>query len=71
MTNNENETTNERRLRRVAAKNGLTLIKYRQNSRWYWEYGPFAITDQHQRFHIYGLGLDEVENAINPDLETA
>jgi hypothetical protein len=34
-----------RRLRRVAAADGLRLIKYRDGSRWFNQYGPYALVD--------------------------
>jgi hypothetical protein len=35
----------ESELRRRARAEGLTLIKYRENSRWYHDYGPYALAD--------------------------
>jgi hypothetical protein len=32
-------------LRRRARAEGLTLIKYRESSRWYHDYGPYALID--------------------------
>ena len=32
-------------LRRRARAEGLTLIKYREDSRWYYDYGPYALID--------------------------
>ena len=36
----------------------MTLIKYRESSRWYQQYGAYALTDDRNHIHAYGLDLD-------------
>ena len=60
MTNNI-----ESRLRRRATREGLRLTKFRESSRYYHQYGPYALIDADTNFLVaYGLHLDEVEEQI-------
>jgi hypothetical protein len=34
-----------RRVRRIAARNGLRLVAYRATNRWFNQYGPYALVD--------------------------
>ena len=45
----------ETQLRRRARAEGLTLIKYRDRSRWYAQYGPYALADESNCLVAYGL----------------
>ena len=55
----------ESRLRRRAVREGLRLTKFRESSRWYSTYGPYALVDPETEFLVaYGLDLDEVEEQL-------
>jgi hypothetical protein len=54
----------ESQLRRRARAEGVTLIKYRENSRWYTQYGPYALADQANCLVAYGLSLDDVNREL-------
>jgi hypothetical protein len=54
----------ERQLRRRARTEGLTRIKYRENSRWYGQYGPYALGDQANCLVAYGLELADVDREL-------
>ena len=47
MTEQERmQAAREARMRRIAAATGLQLIKYRDSSRWFNQYGPYALADR-------------------------
>lgn len=48
---------NTARLRRLAARHGEQLVKLRENSRWYSQYGPFMTVDPSTNA-ILAAGLD-------------
>jgi len=50
----------ENNLRNRARISGLQLLKYREASRWYSQYGPYAIADQNGALIAYGLDLEAV-----------
>ena len=55
----------ESQMRRRAVKDGLYLTKFRESSRWYNTYGPYALVDPGTNFLVaYGLDLDEVEEQL-------
>jgi hypothetical protein len=55
----------ETQLRRRARAQDLTLIKYRENSRWYSEYGPYALVDPSSNCLVaFGIDLDAVEREL-------
>ena len=57
---------NESKLRRHAARNGLRLMKVRESSRDYHQYGPYAVADvQTNCLVAYGLDLDGVEDCLH------
>lgn len=59
------EINTENRLRRRAAREGLRLMKLRESSRYYHQYGPYALVDPNTNYLVaYGLHLDEVEEQI-------
>ena len=51
----------ESQSRRRARAEGLTLIKYRESSRWYAQYGPYALADERNNLVAYGMDLPAVE----------
>jgi hypothetical protein len=51
----------ESQLRRRARTQGMKLIKYRERSRWYQQYGPYALADERNHIVAWGMGLDAVE----------
>jgi hypothetical protein len=55
----------ESQLRRRARAEGLTLIKYRETSRWYAQYGPYALADQANCPAAYGLSLDDTDRELS------
>lgn len=50
----------ESELRRRARGEGLTLIKYRESSRWHAQYGPFALADEQNYLVAWGMSPEEV-----------
>lgn len=57
--------TTESRVRRRAVREGLCLMKLRESSRHYHQYGPYALVDPGTNFLVaYGLELDEVEEQL-------
>lgn len=56
----------ESQLRGRARAEGLTLIKYRETSRWYDQYEPYAIADQAKYLVAYGLDLEDVDRELCP-----
>jgi hypothetical protein len=56
------ESAREARARRSAIRQGYTVVKYRENSRWYQQYGPYALASASTNtLHSWGLHLDELE----------
>ena len=56
----------ESQLRSRARAEGLKLIKYRENSRWYHQYGPYALTDPTMSNCLvaWGMDLETVEREL-------
>ena len=55
----------ESQLRSRARAEGLKLIKYRENSRWYHDYGPYALVDPATTGLIaWGMDLETVEREL-------
>ena len=55
----------ECQMRRRAAREGLRLMKLRESSRHYHQYGPYALVDRSTNFFVaYGLDLDQVEEQL-------
>lgn len=57
----------ENHLRRRAAARGLTLVKYREGSRWWSQYGPYALSDRQASNAIVAAGLDLADVADTLD----
>ena len=56
----------ERRLRRSLVAEGFRLWKVRENSRYYWEYGPYSVLDRSTSMvMVSGVDLGQVENWFN------
>jgi hypothetical protein len=55
----------ESQLRRHARSEGLRLIKYRETSRWYTQYGPYALADQANNLVAYGPDLGDVDRELS------
>ncbi len=56
----------ERRLRRSLVAEGFRLWKVRENSRYYWEYGPYSVLDRSTSLvMVSGVDLGQVENWFN------
>lgn len=56
----------ESQLRRRAAREGLRLTKFRESSRDYHPYGPYALVDTQTNFLVaYGLDLSDVQEQID------
>ena len=60
-TKSKTESARVQRLRRKAAKDGLQVIKYRESSRWYWQYGPFGLKDANNYLTAWGTDLEDLE----------
>ncbi|KUI16922.1 hypothetical protein AU193_22315 [Mycobacterium sp. GA-1285] len=56
--------SSERALRRRAHAQGLKLVKYRQDSRWFGDYGPYALADQNGCLVAWGLDVEDVAMAL-------
>jgi hypothetical protein len=54
----------ESQLRRRARADGLSLIKYRERSRWYGEYGPYALADDSNCLVAWGMTLEAVQREL-------
>jgi hypothetical protein len=63
----------EYQLRRLARAEGLRLIKYRECSRWYVKYGPYALADESNCLVAYGMTAEDVGAAVQrePDAKSA
>ena len=59
----------ENTLRRRARHQGLTLVKFRETSQWYWQYGPYALTDADNRLVAWGLELAGVADEISEQVD--
>ena len=55
----------ESALRGRAKRQGYSLVKIREGSRWYRDYGPFMISNMDNRIVTYGLDLEEAANWLN------
>ncbi|OBF86961.1 hypothetical protein A5791_19905 [Mycobacterium sp. 852002-51163_SCH5372311] len=53
-------------LRRLARSAELKLIKYRERSRWYSQYGPYALADGYGNLVAYGLDAEDVVRELRP-----
>ncbi|OBA81770.1 hypothetical protein A9W99_13710 [Mycobacterium sp. 1164966.3] len=51
-------------LRRRAHAKGLRLIKYRERSQWYAQYGPYALADDNNCLVAYGMSADALEREL-------
>ena len=57
------KSNHERQLRRALAAEGFRLWKLRENSRYYWEYGPYSVLDEStQMVLVSGADLDQVQD---------
>jgi hypothetical protein len=52
-------------LRRRARRQGLTQVKFSSGSRWYYHYGPYALTNAHGHLTTWGLDADGVWDALS------
>lgn len=56
---------NESTLRGRARRQGLSVIKYRPTSRWYQQYGPYALADATNTLVAYGIAdLDKLAREL-------
>ena len=53
-------TAQERRIRRLLARENRALVKYREDSRWYLQYGPYAVVDE-QTTGLIDWGIHDLE----------
>jgi hypothetical protein len=64
----QTRTPSDNALRRKAARQGYKLIKIRENSRWYNQYGPFMISDATTNCAVvYSMTGDEVQSWLTGD----
>lgn len=62
------KTPTESVLRRKAACRGYKLTKLRENSRWYYQYGPYMLAEAATNFTVqYGLTADEINGWLIGD----
>ncbi|MCX2712042.1 hypothetical protein [Mycolicibacterium sp. J2] len=50
----------ESKLRKIASRQGLRLVKYRESSRWFSQYGPYALADEGNCLVASGLQIDQL-----------
>ncbi len=55
----------ESAVRRKATRRLWRVVKYRENSKWYAQYGPYALVDEHNAIRHHGLGLHEASELLN------
>jgi hypothetical protein len=55
----------ESAVRRKAGRRLWRLVKYRESSRWYAQYGPCALVDERNAIRHYGLDLDEASEVLD------
>lgn len=55
----------ESAVRRKAARRLWRLVKYRESSRWYAQYGPYALVDERNAIRHSGLDLAEASELLN------
>lgn len=61
-------TAQERRIQRLLAKQGETLRKVREDSKWFDQYGPYTIVDERNCVVASGItDLDELERELKKE----
>jgi hypothetical protein len=60
----------ESHLRRAARRQGLNLVKYREDSRWCTQYGPFALVDEQNYLVAWGLSPEAVAAELDRNQAT-
>ena len=55
----------ESAVRRKAARRHWRVVKYRENSKWYAQYGPYALADERNAIRHYGLDLSEASDLLD------
>ena len=62
------KTPSDNALRRKAARQGYRLVKIRELSSWYAQYGPFMISDASTNRAVqYGMNAEEVNEWLTSD----
>jgi hypothetical protein len=62
------DKTRETRLRRMAQRQGLTLVKSRRRDPRATDYGTYVLADENKVLVVWGgLDLDDIERALNED----
>jgi hypothetical protein len=62
------EKTRETRLRRMAQRQGLQLVKSRRRDPRATDYGTYVLADENNVLVVWGgLYLDDIERALNED----
>jgi hypothetical protein len=59
------EQISESALRRKAHRRRLSLVKYRENSRWFYQYGPYALVDDRNTIAFHSLDLAEASELLD------
>lgn len=55
----------ESQLRSRARAEGLRLIKYRERSRWYVQYGSYALADDANCLVAYGMSAEDIDRKLS------
>jgi hypothetical protein len=56
----------EAQLRRQARRAGLRVVRFGERSRWYWQYGPYALVDaETDGIVVYGLDADGLATELD------
>lgn len=56
---------NESAVRRKARRRLSSLMKFRANSRWFTQYGPYALVDEQNVIAHSGLDLEEASSLLD------
>ena len=61
----QTDSAREARARRAAHRQDLIVSKVREGSRWFYQYGPFMVSDLNNCLVSYGHDLDTLEKYLN------
>jgi hypothetical protein len=52
-------------VRRKARRRLWSLMKFRESSKWFFQYGPYALVDERNTIAFQGLDLDEARHLLD------
>jgi hypothetical protein len=65
MTTKTTEGISESAVRHKAHRRRWSLVKYRENSRWFYQYGPYALVDENNAIAFHSLDLVEARELLD------